>query len=86
MSEVRKPLVWPNGAAVWSQNTAEGAKLDEEGQKALRVCVRRAVVTALLLKSGRAANPGLSGVQLAGFANEDDRQAYVSAFHAMREE
>ncbi len=72
-----------NGAAIWSQNSAAGAQADEEGLKALRICVRRAVVTARLLKSGLEQNPQLSGVQLAGFASEADRDAYVAAFHSL---
>lgn len=69
-----------NGASIWSQNTAQGAKEDDVGYKTLKIAVRRAIVTAMLLKNGRESLPQLSGVQLAGFADEEERNAYVAAF------
>lgn len=71
-----------NGAAVWSQNTAEAAEMDEVGEKTLRISIRRAVVVARLLKSGRAQHPEMPGVEIAGFRDERERQMYTAAFRS----
>jgi multimeric flavodoxin WrbA len=69
-----------NGASIWSGHGQGEGRSDETGVRTLAVAVRRAVLTARLIKRGLAGETLYTGVRLAGFSDEEERQKYLDAF------
>jgi multimeric flavodoxin WrbA len=69
-----------NGASIWSGHGQGEGQSDEAGAKTLAIAVRRAVLTARLIKRGLAGETLYTGVRLAGFSDEAERQRYLNAF------
>ncbi|MDR2259024.1 MAG: flavodoxin family protein [Treponema sp.] len=69
-----------NGASIWSGHGRGEGRTDETGNKTLAIAVRRAVLTARFIKRGLAGETLYTGVALAGFSDEDERQRYLNAF------
>ena len=70
------------GASVWSHNHHDESVVTQEEQNrmVLSVTARRMAVMAKIIQAGVQALPELQPCQIAGFLDEEDRQAYLSAF------
>lgn len=63
-----------SGGGIWSKDRKEeGVKADELGMRTVAMMARRVAITAKFLQAGIEAFPELSASQIAGFADDEDR-------------